>query len=362
MRAVTALLRMVCTRRSPYPREGVERYMQEARRKTLTISIAAYNMSAYIAQCLESCMSEEVMDALEVFIIDDGSTDDTAKIAKEFVDEYPGTFKLLSKKNGGYGSTVNLGMKAATGKYFRLLDADDWISKGSLSKLIPLLQEYDADLAITPMYRCVEGDEPRLIDTTFGFEARRDVPAGTLPPSSYMSMWRLTVRTALLREHPFELPEHCVFTDQLFVANCLAHARSMVFLDCPLYCYRIGRDGQSVAPESRIAHKRELEKVTLEEISLFEGTVEEDQRRAMLGTLAAHYGTYLKLLVMMPRSLAHYREIRTLEGRLRKSAPELYREAANRRKLTGVLRRSHYLAYWPLTLLDLKQSKYWEPN
>ena len=207
--------------------------------------------------------------------------------------------------------------------------------------------------------RAMEDSIPTLIlDAYDAFN--ETVDAGSLTLGAYMSMWRMTARTDLLRAQPFELPEHCVFTDQLFVANCLARCESIRFADCPLYCYRLGRDGQTVAPESRIAHYSEMEKVVLTEIAVFEGVEQEEARRAMLGTIATHYSTHLKLLVMLPRSIDNYRKIRGFERLLRRDAPELYEAAGRVRKLTRMLRKSRYVVYWPLTMLDLKQRKYWE--
>lgn len=83
-------------------------------KKILTVSIAAYNVEKYIEECLIPFYNEKIVDALEIFIIDDGGTDNTMKIAKKYADEYPDTFKLIHKKNGGWGSTVNYGIEHAT--------------------------------------------------------------------------------------------------------------------------------------------------------------------------------------------------------------------------------------------------------
>ena len=63
---------------------------------------------------------------------------------------------------------------------------------------------------------------------------------------------------------------------------------------------------------------------------------------------------------MLPRSIDNYRKIRGFERLLRRDAPELYEAAGRVRKLTRMLRKSRYVVYWPLTMLDLKQRKYWE--
>ena len=92
--------------------------------KTLSISIAAYNVEEFLKNTLDSLVAPEIMDDIEVLIIDDGYKDNTAAIVKEFVDKYPNSFKVISKPNGGYGSTINAAIDAANGQYFKTLDGD----------------------------------------------------------------------------------------------------------------------------------------------------------------------------------------------------------------------------------------------
>ena len=72
--------------------------------KLLTVSVAAYNGAATLQKALESCLvaDESLQALLDVIIIDDGSTDGTAALAQAFVQAHPGSFRLVSKVNGGY--------------------------------------------------------------------------------------------------------------------------------------------------------------------------------------------------------------------------------------------------------------------
>lgn len=103
--------------------------------KILTISIAAYNVEKYLPKTLESLVIPEIMDQLEVLIINDGSQDKTGQIAEEYVVKYPATFYLVNKENGGWGSTVNTSAQLATGKYYKLLDGDDFFNAEALKNL-----------------------------------------------------------------------------------------------------------------------------------------------------------------------------------------------------------------------------------
>lgn len=125
--------------------------------KLLTVSVAAYNGAATLQKALESCLvaDESLQALLDVIIIDDGSTDGTAALAHAFVQAHPGSFRLVSKVNGGYGSTLNTAVELASGRYFRTLDCDDWFDTNALQTLLRRLQSCTAD-AVYTNYRTVQ--------------------------------------------------------------------------------------------------------------------------------------------------------------------------------------------------------------
>ena len=89
--------------------------------KTLTISIAAYQVGQYIDQCLQSIVHSEAIDEIEVFVVDDGGRDDTLEKAERYRAQFPDSIFLVHKENGGYGSTINYSLAHATGTYFKKL-------------------------------------------------------------------------------------------------------------------------------------------------------------------------------------------------------------------------------------------------
>ena len=117
--------------------------------KILTIVIPTYNMQDYLRRCLDSLIvPEEQMQLLEVLVVNDGSKDNSSAIAHEYQDKYPGTFRVIDKENGNYGSCVNRGLKEATGKYIKILDADDWFDSEQLDLLIEKLGLLDENVAV----------------------------------------------------------------------------------------------------------------------------------------------------------------------------------------------------------------------
>lgn len=103
--------------------------MDSSMDKVLTVIVPVYNMEKYIRQCLESLVIGEVLDRIEVLVVLDGSKDGSAEIAYEFVEQYPDTFRIIYKANGGHGSAINTGLMMASGEYVKILDSDDWVER-----------------------------------------------------------------------------------------------------------------------------------------------------------------------------------------------------------------------------------------
>ena len=117
--------------------------------KILTITVPAYNVERFLDQTLASFADERVLDLLEVLIVDDGSKDHTAEITKRYEEKYPQTFRLISKENGGHGSTINRGIREAAGRYFKVVDGDDWVDTDGLCELVRRLRTCSTDYVFT---------------------------------------------------------------------------------------------------------------------------------------------------------------------------------------------------------------------
>ena len=78
-------------------------------------------------------------------IVNDGSSDDTSKIAHEYEEKYPTIIKAVDKENGGHGDAVNSGLTHATGKYFKVVDSDDWVDAEALRKILEFLKKLESE-------------------------------------------------------------------------------------------------------------------------------------------------------------------------------------------------------------------------
>ena len=119
--------------------------------KLLSIVVPCYQSQDYIRRCIDSLLG--VSEALEVLIVDDGSTDATGSIADEYQAAYPNVVHAIHQENGGHGAAVMTGLRHAAGRYFKVVDSDDRLDKNALGKVIRTIaaladQQESADLLI----------------------------------------------------------------------------------------------------------------------------------------------------------------------------------------------------------------------
>lgn len=321
--------------------------------KILTISIAAYNVAAFIKDTLESCVVPEIMDDIEVLIENDGSTDNTASIVEEFQKRYPNTYRLINKENGGYGTTVNRSIEEAKGKYFKLLDGDDWFDRNGLKRLVEFLKEHDTDWAVTRIVKVkdevFEEIEDRPLWMSLCGETYNVKDIDDLELCYAIGMWQVTVKTSLLREHPFVLPEHTLYTDQLYIFYQLPYIKTITFLDFPVYRYRIGRDGQSASRESRIKHFREAISNLYTMLMWYDEhkLAENANRNLIIPRLTRYYMLGLRTFLLLKPSKNVKKEIICLEDYCKKHAHEVYKMVYKYEpKKYLLMRATHYNAYY----------------
>ena len=263
--------------------------------KLLTISVAAYNVADFIEETLASLLVRD-LDQIEVLVVDDGATDATASIADAFAEKHGPSFRVIRKENGGYGSTVTRSISEARGKYFRLLDGDDWYDKDGLSALLRILAHTDADLVVTPWIRQVPGS-PEIRDILL------EVPAGeylfeNLPSPKALAMHGATFRTAILRQANIDLPLHCFYTDILYVSSALRHVETVRVTHIPVYHYRLGIDGQTVSDESRLRNVGDMATVLERLASIHDSYPTENATGAVMtrDLIGREYDTFTKVL------------------------------------------------------------------
>lgn len=215
--------------------------------KILSISVAAYNAEAWLSRSLDSMLLPGIVDSIEIIIVNDGSTDGTLCIARRYAEEYPQTVVVIDKANGGHGSTINASKRIAKGRYFKVVDSDDWVDgKGFLSLLQYL--EYAEESAVFSPYKVFLAETGEYLIENYWIDDKQAKTEEDVYKSIKLSMHSICVKTSLIQKMP-DLDEHCFYVDVEYLIYSISQSTSFRFLDEPVYIYYIGREGQSVNPE-----------------------------------------------------------------------------------------------------------------
>lgn len=235
-------------------------------KKLLTIAVPCYNVEWCLKKCLSSFVDERILDRLQVIVVNDGSTDGTSDIASLFIRKYPGTFFSLDKDNGGHGSTINAAIKEATGKYFKVIDADDWVITDNLASLLDILNDTEADVVVTN-YHMVDMQTGALKE----FRIAYTEPGRLYTLDEYMkfpgkaldcfTFHGLFFRTDCYRESGTILSEGIFYEDQEYATLPFCVAKTILPLDLFIYQYMVGNRNQSVADHNQVNRISHVEQV-----------------------------------------------------------------------------------------------------
>lgn len=218
--------------------------------KLLSVAIPSYNSENYMEHCIETLLFGG--ERVEIIIVNDGSKDRTGEIADKYAAKYPTIVKAVHQENGGHGEAVNAGLRNATGKFFKVVDSDDWVDEGAYRGILDVLEMYqdDIDLMISNFVYEKQGAKHKKVmeytkylpvNRIFTWEDMKPFPIG-----KYLLMHSVIYKTQVLRDCGLELPKHTFYVDNIFVFDPLPSTLHMYYLNVDFYRYFIGREDQSV--------------------------------------------------------------------------------------------------------------------
>lgn len=218
--------------------------------KLLTISIAAYNVEKFLHQTLDSLVKAKCIDRIQVIVVSDGSTDNTVSIANEYQNRFPKSIEIIDKQNGGHGSTINAGIDVATGKYFMVLDGDDWVDTDELDKLVDLLSIHNEDLILLNSVNQYLNGECKLIiqypSIKYGIHYDEDY----FNEDIQVGLSSALIKSDLLKQSNYRCLEKCFYEDLQYDAYITYLSKSFIYFECSVYQYRLGQPNQSVSLSS----------------------------------------------------------------------------------------------------------------
>ena len=306
-------------------------------------------MQDYLRRCLNSLIvSDEQMAQLEVLVINDGSKDNSSAIAHEYETKYPATFRVIDKENGNYGSCINRGLKEATGKYIKVLDADDWFDTEEFSKYLSALASVEADLILTD-FNIVDADSMHA-SSAYHPNLHKDkiyaLENCMLDEVEVYMMHAVTYRTELLRSINYVQTTGISYTDIEWTYNPLYAVKTMVYFDYNVYQYLVGREGQTMDPKvmmRTINHHEIIARSLIENEKKHpsHGFVHVTFERQIMYLLAKVYRTRL---VLQNETSFNQGEMASFDAYLNEQRPDLYR-CMGKLMLKGFV-PIPYVLYW----------------
>ena len=195
----------------------------------LSIIVPVYKVEEYLGECVDSLLSQTI-DDYEIILVDDGSPDNSGKIADEYAAVNPDMIRVLHIDNGGQGRARNFALDIAKGDFVGFVDSDDWVTHDMYEKMYTRAAETGADVVVCDfMERFADGRESML-------------------PASLQDNWlgsagsscNKIFRRSLIGELRF--PVGLWYEDFYFSAVMLLRSKHTEFIAEPLYIYRRGQE------------------------------------------------------------------------------------------------------------------------
>ena len=219
----------------------------------LSIIIPVYNVENYLRECLDS-ITNQTLKNMEIICIDDGSSDNSPNILKEY-SKKDKRIKIITKKNGGQATARNLGIKEAKGEYITFVDSDDFIEPTMMEKLYTKAKDNNLDIAMCKI-ATYNNQTEEIKDNVWYYmlgvfrDFEKDIfnhkDTKEFTCNIAVTPYNKIYKTTLLKENNILFPEGLIFEDEKFFYDTYLRANKVSIVDEFLYYYRINRKGSTV--------------------------------------------------------------------------------------------------------------------
>lgn len=219
----------------------------------VSVLVPIYNVEKYLEQCLYSLAAQDLQD-MEILCLNDGSTDNSSKIAHRFelIDK---RFRVIDKENSGYGNTMNLGLSIASGEYIGIVESDDFIEPDMFSSLYNIAEKNQVDVVKSAFWTHNNGRDsyenvitPQWYEKIISDEDTFDIYV------SSPSIWSNLCKRSFLISNDIKFLDSpgASFQDIAWRVKIFSLAESMVFTPKAYYHYRRDNMNASVRSDNKI--------------------------------------------------------------------------------------------------------------
>ncbi len=286
-------------------------------------------MENYLETCLNSLLTDN-MSLTEVLVINDGSKDSSYDIAHRYESKYPEVFVVIDKGNGNYGSCVNVGLKRATGKYIKVLDADDCFNTRVFEAYLNAIKECDTDMVISD-YVKVYPELETIVSCDIADNQIIDFRE-LCKDNKIWNLWMHNVayKRELLLGIDYKQTEGISYTDQEWIFSPFTKVRTAIYFKLPLYRYTLGREGQTMSSEFTNKHFKDNIVCTcnmIEQARHFTNVPDEIMNMLnykLLKRCRLIFRTY-----MLKKGATNDKDLDMLDDKIKSSNPYLYKTTGN---------------------------------
>lgn len=211
------------------------------KQSSISIIIPVYNAEKYLKQCLDSIVCQVFKD-FEVILVNDGSSDGSAAICNEYV-QNDSRFKVIHKENGGVSSARNVGLDNAKGEWIAFIDSDDYISEDYFKVFD---KNNNSDLILLNIDRLTDYKTFNYLSFENFDLIRNDFLSDHILYPHFPGPWGKFYKLQIIREYNISFNENLHFgEDALFNLEYITHAKRISSFNQSTYIYRDVVDGLS---------------------------------------------------------------------------------------------------------------------
>jgi glycosyltransferase involved capsular polysaccharide biosynthesis len=220
----------------------------------LTLIIPVYNVEKYIRASLQSVFEQQT-EGVEVFVINDGTPDNSMLIVEEFAKKYSNLYKII-QSNQGLSGARNTGLSKATGDYVWFVDSDDTISGDSLKYIKQQIEYFKADILAFDVLKIEEGSGKQLLDPLCYKEKRKCCYRKVLSRDKTVNVikeafvQRFVFRRVFLQQHDLKFFCGIYHEDNEFMPRVLFYAKSVAIVNYASYRYLVRSSGNIMSLKS----------------------------------------------------------------------------------------------------------------
>ena len=195
----------------------------------VTIIVPIYNVEKYLKRCIESLVNQTLQE-IEIILVNDGSTDNSGKIAKKYQKRFKNKIIYLEKENGGLSDARNFAIPYAQGEYIAFLDSDDYVEKDTYENMYKIAKKEKSDMVECDFYW--EYLHKSKIDTGEIYHSKEE-----MLEEVRVVAWNKLIRREIIQKRNIEFPKGYRYEDVEFTYKLIPYLDKVSFLKEPCIHY-----------------------------------------------------------------------------------------------------------------------------